>query len=256
MFHMCGFYEDIDTAVMAYITAIADPTLRIVGDDLIVPDGINQLMAYFAFGTTITQAQLLSPSLRRLALQDISPVNEGAEPVDTQFPAVFHDLFDRPIVLDVSEALNAQINQALGAAEDETVFIWLGNGIDPLPTGQMFTVRCTNTTTLVAYAWTNGALTFSQTLPAGRYAVVGMRACSTGMCGARLVFTGGDWRPGCVGIDDVGDQDLLRFRYGASGSWGEFEHDLPPTVDFWSVSADTAQTVHLDLIQVRAGRRV
>lgn len=255
MFHLCGFYEDIDTAVMAYITAIPDPMLRIVGDDLVVPDGMNQLMGCFPFGTTITQAQLLSPSLRRLALQDISPVNEGAEPVDTQFPAVFHDWFERPITLDISEALNAQINQALGAAEDETVFVWMGSGMDPLPAGQMFTVRCTNTTTLVAYTWTNGALTFSQTLPAGRYALVGARACSAGLCGFRFVFPKAGWRPGGIGIDDVGDQDILRFRYGNAGLWGEFEHDLPPTVDFWSVSGDTAQTVHLDLIQIREGRR-
>ena len=254
-FHLCGFYEDINTAVMAYIEAIADPCLRIVGDDLIVPDGMNQLMGYFAFGTTIVQAQILSPSLRRLALQDVSPLNVGAEPVDTQFPTVFHDLFERPITLDVSEALNAQIDQAAGVAEDETVFVWLGKGMEPVPAGQMFTLRCTNTDTLVAYAWTNGALTFSQALPAGRYALVGARVCSAGMCAFRCVFPGGTWRPGQLGVDAVGDQDLIRFRYGNAGSWGEFEHDLPPTIDFWSVSADTAQTVHLDLIQVRAGRR-
>jgi len=256
MFHMCGFYEDINTAVMAYINAIADPQLRIVADDLIVPDGMNKLMGVFAFGTTIVQAQLLSPSLRRLSLQDIEPLNVGAEPVDTQFPTVFHDLFDRPITLDVSEALNAQVDQGLGAAEDETVFVWLGNGMEPVPAGQMFTVRCTNADTLTAYEWTNGALTFTQTLPAGRYAVVGGRGLSTGLCGFRLVFPGAQsWRPGGIGVDAAGDQDIPRFRYGRGGSWGEFEHDLPPTVDFWSVSADSSQVVLLDLIQVRAGRR-
>lgn len=255
MFHLCGFYEDINTAVMAYITAIPDPTLRIVGDDLIVPDGMNQILGIFAFGTTITQAQLLSPSLRRLALQDISPLNEGAEPVDTQFPTVFHDHFERPITLDISEALNAQINQAAGIAEDETVFVWLGNGIEPVPAGQMFTVQCTNTSTLTAYTWTNGALTFSQTLPAGRYALVGARARSAGLCAFRFVFPGGTWRPGAIGVDDLGDQDIPRFRYGKGGLWGEFEHDLPPTIDFWSVSADTSQVIHLDLIQIREGRR-
>jgi len=162
---------------------------------------------------------------------------------------------ERLITLDVSEALNAQINQALGAAEDETVYVWLGDGITPIPAGQMFTVRCTNASTLTAYAWTNGALTFTQTLPAGRYAVVGARGMSAGLCGFRLVFVGPTWRPGAIGIDDVGDQDIPRFRYGNAGLWGEFEHDQPPTVDFWSVSADTAQVVHLDLIQTRAGRR-
>lgn len=255
MFHLCGFHENINTAVMAYITAIADPCLRVVGDDLIVPDGLNNLMGFMALGATMVQAQLLSPSLRRLALQDIDPLNVGAEPLDTQFPTVFHDLFERPITLDVSEALNAQIDQGAGAAERETVLVWLGTGMEPVPAGQMFTVRTTNATTLTAYAWTNGALTFSQSLPAGRYALVGARAYSAGLIGFRMVFPGATWRPGGVGVDATADQDVPRFRYGSAGVWGEFEHDLPPTVDFFSVSADSAQVVQLDLIQIRAGRR-
>lgn len=255
MFHLCGFYEDIDTAVMAYITAIPDPTLRIVGDDLIVPDGMNHLMGFFPFGTTMVQAQLLSPSLRRLALQDISPLNIGGEPNGPSLWGLFHDVFERPITLDVSEALNAQVNQALGAAEDETLFVWLGNGMEAVPAGQIFTVRCTNADTLVPYTWTNGALTFTQALPAGRYALVGACGLSAGLCGFRFVFPGGTWRPGAIGGDSKDDPAPTRFRYGNAGSWGEFEHDLPPTVDFWSVAADTAQVIHLDLIQIRAGRR-
>lgn len=255
MFQLCGYHEELTTAVLAYITALPDPTLRIVGDDLIVPDGINNLMGAFALGPTISQAQLLSPSLRRLALQDLSPVNVGAEPVTGGLWSTFADWWDRPITLDVSEALNAQINQTAPGADHASVLVWLGSGIDPVPAGQMFTVRCTNADTLDVYEWTNGALTFTQALPAGRYALVGASAKSAGLIAFRMVFPGGNWRPGQIGCDAVGDECLVRFRYGNAGSWGEFEHDLPPTVDFLSVSADSAQIVHLDLVQVRAGRR-
>jgi hypothetical protein len=109
---------------------------------------------------------------------------------------------------------------------------------------------CTTSVTLSAYAWTNAALTFSQTLPMGRYQVVGMRARSTGLIAARLVFVGFSWRPGCVGHDAVSDIDNDVFRQGRLGVWGEFEHDTPPTVDFLSVSADSNPTVWLDLIKV------
>jgi hypothetical protein len=37
---------------------------------------------------------------------------------------------------------------------------------------------------------------------------------------------------------------------GGWGVWGEFAHTAPPTVDFLSVSADTSEVVHLDLIKV------
>lgn len=252
MFHLCGFHENINTAVLDYVLGIADPRLRIVGDDVIVPREIPNLLGCMAIGATITQAQLLSPSLRRLALQDVDPLNVGAEPLDTQFPTVFHDWFDRPIPLDPTEALNARINQGAGAAERETVLVWLGTGVEELPEGKMFTVRCTNATTLTAYTWTNGALTLSQTLPAGAYAVVGGRAYSAGLIAFRLVFVGADWCPGAVGVDATGDQDVKRFRYGGAGVWGTFEHDHPPTVDFFSASGDSAQVVDLDLIQTRA----
>jgi len=34
------------------------------------------------------------------------------------------------------------------------------------------------------------------------------------------------------------------------GVWGEFTHDSPPTVDFLSVSADTSETVYLDIVKI------
>jgi len=101
----------------------------------------------------------------------------------------------------------------------------------------------------VANAWTNGALTFSQTLPRGTYQIVGMRANSAGLRAARLVVPGYSWRPGCIGCDADSDLAADRFRHGKAGVWAEFSHDAPPTVDFFSASADTAQVVLLDLIK-------
>lgn len=254
MFTTVGWFENIDTAVIDYITALQDPHIRVVGDDIIVPGDVNGLMGCIGLGASMTQIQLMSPSLRERANLDLAPVNVAAEPAHYGYDTVLHDWFDRPIPLVPAEAINARINQAAGAAEDETVLIWLGTGMDPVPTGPMFTLRCTNATTLAADAWTNGALTLTQSLPAGRYALVGARARSAGLIAARFVFPGYQWRPGIIGVDAVGDSDFTRFRYGNAGMFGEFEHDLPPTVDFLSVSADTAQVVHLDLIQTRAGR--
>jgi hypothetical protein len=53
-----------------------------------------------------------------------------------------------------------------------------------------------------------------------------------------------------VGFDADGDLDVPRFRYGKAGPWGTFKHNTPPTVDFLSNSADSAQVGHLDLLKV------
>jgi len=252
MFQTAVFHENIDTAVLDYITAAADPSMRVIGDDILVP-GIANLAGAIGVGATLNQVRLESPSLRRRTLLDVEPVNIGAEPTLAGPTGLFHDWFERPIPLVVSEALNAQINQGAGVAERETVVVWFIDALEPVPDGPMFTVRCTNASTLGAYAWTNGALTFTQSLPAGRYALVGARARSAGLIAFRFVVPGGTWRPGGIGCDLCGDGEVGRFRYGQAGVWCEFEHDLPPTADFFSVSADTAQVVHLDLIQIREG---
>ena len=145
---------------------------------------------------------------------------------------------------------NYLVAETASGAEQEYGLVWLTDGPAQPVTGEIFTVRSTNASTLTAAAWTNGALTFSQTLPKGRYRVVGMRAQSAGLVAARLVFIGYPWRPGVVGTDSAGDAAPDIFRAGRLGSWGEFDHNTPPSVDFLSVSADTSQIVHLDLQKV------
>ena len=157
---------------------------------------------------------------------------------------------NNPITLDEDEALNAFVAENLMGAEQEYVLVWLGDGpVQPVG-GEIFTVRVTNTTTLVADAWTNGAITFDQTLPVGDYQIVGARFSSAGLIAFRFVFVGGNNRPGGLGVDAAGDLNAKGQRHGGWGVWGDFRHNRPPTADFLSISADTSQTGELDLIKV------
>lgn len=103
--------------------------------------------------------------------------------------------------------------------------------------------------TLAANVWTNGPITFDDSLPVGHYQVVGFRAESAGLVAARLVFKGYGWRPACLG--NVSPQQFGSdvFRNGNMGVWGEFDSINPPTVDFLSNSADTAEYGILDLLK-------
>ena len=111
-------------------------------------------------------------------------------------------------------------------------------------------VRVTAATTLVAFNWTNAALTFDQTLPAGEYMVVGGRFNSAGLLAWRCVFPGLPWRPGGIGVTSDGGPEGTIFRVGNFGAWGSFRHNTPPTIDFCSATADTSETGHLDLIKI------
>jgi len=246
-FTVVAFTESQDSATLTNIAALADPHVRVSGDDIYVPVALPFLGAWHFMGANFTQGQILSPSLRRLANLDVEPADLVDEPAS---PNALHDLFANPVPLEGGEALNTQMAEDAAGASRVTALIWFtSGGLTPV-TGQIFTIRATNATTLTANAWTNGALTFSQTLPRGTYSIVGMRAQSAGLRAARLVIPGESWRPGCSGVDADSDIDAPCFRYGQIGAWGSFGHDAPPTVDFLSASADSSQVVHLDLIKI------
>jgi len=247
-FTLVGWHESQDTGGALTLTAaLADPHVRVVGDDIIVPD-LNNIVGLYGLGLYITRMQILSPSLRRIFNPDIEPLDRAGEPLS---PPNFHDYSQNPLPLVKSEALNCKLAEDVAGAYWNTALAWLAAGpITPVK-GEIFTVRATGSTTLTAYAWTNGALTFTQTLPAGRYQLVGARCQSTGLIAFRFVFPGYAWRPGAIGFDADSDLEPACFRLGRFGVWGEFDHDAPPTVDWLSRTADTSEVLHLDLIKVR-----
>jgi len=252
-FTLIGWYESQDTSgSLTAVAGISDPHVRVSGDDIIVPtiegQAYSRLLGVYAAGTGITRAQLRSPSLRRLANLEVNPLNRGGlEPLS---PVPIMWMGDRPVSLETEEALNAYVAEDTTGAEAEVVLAWLGTGpMEPVE-GNIFSVRVTSSTTLSAGAWTNGSLTFDQTLPKGRYAIVGAIFRSTGLVAFRFVGVGISYRPGGLGGDAVTDLGAPGQRWGGWGVWLEFEHNTPPTVDFLSASADTSETGELDLIKI------
>jgi len=225
--------------------AVSDPHITVSGDDVIVPPELPNIVAAAAVGSATTYARLVSPTLRAMINVDVAPVDKATEPSS---PFVGLIMTTIPITLTGEEALNFQVSTDDTARS--TGLVWLADGPVAPVTGKIYTVKCTSATTLTPYEWTNGPLTFTQDLPAGRYQVVGMRAQSAGLIAARLVFPGYAWRPGVIGADAITDVQDNPFRYGRFGVWGEFDHNRPPTVDFLSSSADTSEEVWLDLIKV------
>jgi len=257
MSHLTGFAETQDAAAaMVNIAALADALGYDDGDDLIVPDFSNVVAIATGIPSGSTErARLDSPSLRRLGLFELGPHNGGADAdAEPGSPPALLDLRRSPLGLVAGERLQGEADYDTTAAQLAWIMLWFNQGpIDPIDPQDVFTVRATNGSTLVVDVWTNGALTLAENLPVGRYGIVGMRAQSAGLVAARLVFGDQVERPGVLACDDLNDLGWEGFRYGGMGQLGEFEQSRQPTVDFLSCSADTAQVVHLDLVQLRAG---
>ena len=248
MVTMIAYSESQDSATLVNVAALVDPHVRVLGDDIVVPAQVSYVGGVYAIGAAISRAQLVSPSIRRRYPMEIAPIEIAAEPAD---PVKYYSMFDNPIQLDPDESLNFQAAEDGAGAGRCTGLVWLCDGATaPLSGVEIFTIRATNASTLTAFQWTNGALTFNDTLPAGTYALVGARGVSTGLLGFRFVFQAFPFRPGAIGSDTNGEVGAPIFRQGRLGVWGEFEHNSPPTVDFLSVSADSSQTVDLDLVLI------
>jgi len=231
---------------LTIMTPLADPNIHIEGNFLFIGEH-NTLAGILVLGAQVDDAQLDTPSLRRQTLYDLNPIDAAAEPTD---PSKLIDLSAAPLQLVTGEGIRAFTDNNAAAAVDSFIILLLASGALQPVKGDIITLRCTSATTLVANAWSNCVLTLSQTLPVGRYAIVGASFSSTGCIAGRIVPVGQTGRPGGVGCDTFNHIGPINQRGGGWGVWCEFESSTPPSVDILSVSADTAEVIWLDLIKL------
>lgn len=249
-FHVCAWEEDIDPGgAMVNIAAVPEQVLTSQGDDIRVPRVAPYIIGAAIMGNhaSMARGQVQSPSLRIQTNLDIEPLVPalvfGSPPEGSLYP-------DSPVQVVPDESLNIQVESTPGAAAIHRALVLLSEGPQSPVLGNHFTVRATTAITLATGTWVNGVLVFSQVLPAGRYAVIGMRARGTNLVAMRLVFQEQTLRPGVLAVNVVGDLDPRYCRFGRMGVFGEFESTNPPTADALGVT-DSAQVLLLDLVRVR-----
>ena len=247
--HLAAFYQSAAITTLVAINAVPDTQIFTSGTTQRVPPDlpfIASCMASYA-GSTITQAQVETPSLRALANYDISALNP---PAVTSANNNLDDRYDNPLALAGNETLTLSIaGTNAGAAAAYGIVEYCDGPVKPA-TGNFFTVQATGAATLSAGKFVNTAVTFDTVLPAGTYNVVGFRAIGANLVAARIAFVGGVYRPGVLGYPSLGSEDNPRYRAGMSGVYGSFDINQPPTVDCLGIT-DTAQTFLFDLVKTK-----
>lgn len=247
-FHLGAWGQSVDPAsAFQAITAVPDPVLTTQGNDIRVPKTLPYLVGTAAMinDATLVRAEIQSPSLRSIFNIDIEPIVQGKILVNPQLADIMQGLAI-PLVPD--ESLNAFVQSDPAAPALHYILAWLADGpLQPVK-GNIYTIRATSAIALVANTWQNGALVFSQVLPAGNYSVVGMRARGANLVAARLVFVGGTYRPGVPGVSAIGGLDNEYQRFGGMGVFGNFDNTTPPTIDCLG-DTDAAQFYEFDLIK-------
>lgn len=232
------------------VNALSDPGhVSSTGTKITVPAAATSLIGAYALGASVARAQLRSVSLRtKWGNYEVSPVVIAATPSATISDFPLNP--SAPLALEPGEDLEAYVDNGNTIARDTLVALLSSDRIAP-HSRAFFTARFTGTTTLTAFSWTNVALTSDDAIPSGRYDVLGMRVNSAGAIAARLVIPGQWERPGVIAATaaDAGSAQG-RFRAGRMGVLGTFDHKSVPSIDVLSSSADTTETILLDLAKV------
>lgn len=249
MRHMAAFYQSVNLAALTALNAVPDTQINVNGINILVPPSMSNVGSALALynGTTFTQAQLQSPTLRSLAPYDVSPILEGAALTTTPVTDL---VYDNPIALTGQEYLNFAFNGGAGGAVNAYGLVELVDGPQKPVTGDIFTVRGTGASALADGTWINTPITFDVILPAGSYNVVGYRAEGAHLIASRIAFIGQANRPGCPGLPSRNAVQDDVYRKGGLGAWGAFDTNQPPSVDCLG-NTDEAQVFYFDLIKTK-----
>jgi hypothetical protein len=194
------------------------------------------------------RVRLITPSFRQVSTPWLVPLNLGVEPGSD--PSVA-DYRSNPLTLRGLEEVEAEAtNTDAVAAADYVVVEGWQLSYEPMPAGDIWTMRGTGTTTVTADNWTTVAITWQDMLPVGRYVVVGGHFVSTTGIAWRIIFEDQTARPGGLCVDSSTEMTHPMFRWGGLGVWGHFDSNRMPLIQAFCDAADTAQTIYLDFVRI------
>jgi len=252
MFTLIAYDEIAPTTAIAYaaVDPIDDQQAKIEGDRVYIGD-LNQVLAYaVASAEVVTAAYLSSPSLRRLALLDIMPIRLSD---DFASPNAVNWQLESPTLLETNEGLELFCYSNIAVPAQNIIgAVWLADAPITPVSGEIFHINATATIVQVDATWVNTEIDFRQTLPVGRYQVVGAHCWMTDLLLFRFVPIGEAHRPGGVGGILLGSEVPDVQRDGGLGVWFEFDQITPPSVDILANigAAGTDVQMILDLIKV------
>lgn len=267
MWHVSAFYESrTGTTTFTTVNALSEEVLTTSGADLTISPTYTDIIAAFATLSNVTDvitgAQLSAPSLRATSLLDL-PILRVIAAGSTYTPGfpfqanMFLNGLQKPRKLVGGEKLNLLVESSAATAADlisGVVMMGDGNYANPYAGLPVETIEFTTSTAAVANTWTAQSITASQTLHAGKYAIVGMESYLTTGKAARIVPNLGDvGRPGCFPTDRaVAGHGLPHFRLGNMGIYTHFTNENLPRIEVFSTAADTAATTHhyMDILKV------
>ena len=274
MFHMELFSSSIASGAKTFAQldySTVDNVLLPLVNGMQVSVNLPNVHSLMPIGAHMCGVRMQSTSMLPFPYPTLTPVNRGSA---FESPPRVWDFSQNPWPLKPTEEFDIFASQNEGSSETEYCFV---NYCDGKPTpypvallqgplayasaqpGRFFTVHASSSVTLTAGAWSLCQPSFDQALPPGMYALVGASAFSaTGLAFRMFPSQSPQWRPGGIMKQtydalDPPNQRAWQQGYPTAMGWGvwlTFFQNVPPQVEIYATSADTAEEFWWDLIYI------
>lgn len=254
MFHASAYMTSTAAiAGLSKIPAVVDGYLDVTDGGIVFPDPVK-LITWHGFRATADGRRFqlqceawrangfpsLVPSIDQNSVGTLNVIKPFINP-----PAMFNIPSGLPVYAFYDNPGNA-FNTAL--------VLFTGDNNRNFANGNITTLQFTGTISGQASLWSRGQMVPEQTLPAGRYQVVGMDIFSVNQnsIACRLRFNNQLTSPGVPSLTSVTATFRDDFRYGRMGIFGEFEHNQIPAIEALIIATGNAiELVNLDVIKIR-----
>lgn len=245
--HTLAWFKSINNVTDDDITPVVDDVIGVQNAHF-VPSMDMDLLAFHGGSATATRNRFANAHFRQVVEPQLRPISLSLLPPTD--PNVV-DYRNNPLRFKANEEIIHQASGAAGGAENYHALAFARwGGIDPMPQGDIYTIRGTHATTVTANVWSTCAVTWDAGLPAGTYACVGGILQSTTGFGFRLIFDNQPARPGGIAFATLGLRSHPMFEKGGLGVWGRFTSIAMPRLQAFCNAADSAGIVFVDFIRV------
>lgn len=246
--HLAAFRGSVTNGTTnTAIAGVADNALtRSASSAFFAPPG-GTIFAASAGGVNASRSRINTPVLRAVGLPYIAPLNTGVTSPSPPNIAIYGDFGPRP---QPTDEVSVEATHTDAAPQIQFALMWFKFGGRQVPTGMIYRLRFTAAITGVIGSWASGAIVLDQNVPSGNYAIVGMDVFGTNLLAARLIFTGGGWRPGVQARNAVGSVPDKMWLSGRMGVFGEFDNTAIPQLEIYVEAANSAQEGYLDVVKI------
>lgn len=246
-YHVVAYQINTFGVTNADMTPLPDPWITIQNNHYL-PHIPLYMYGGWAGGANLTAVTLVTPRSRMVVPPRLYPIQASLLPPDR--PHIL-DRRKNPFTLNAVEEVSLLANVGGAANAYSTVIMFLGNSLDPVPQGDLYTLHGVSTTAAVANQWSLVNVVWDQTIPAGTYAVVSTQHVSTNAIAHRMFFKDQVMRPGFLSMNALGNISEPSYYFGGWGQLGQFNTTAYPT---WEVLCNAADASHdFTMTMIRLG---